>query len=182
MPPCCRLHQDSEHCNCSLQHGINFCCLNVVNACTVLQFHLSLLYSCHNGSVPAQSGDEMSKVKCPGWEMSNTSVVDNPPHFTQLFTVGWATGRASEWWGAGVVVCLEWDADLHMAQLMPLPLTFSCFSKIQIGFTFLVLAHLGSPRQRAVKRVCVCVCVRVCALDQLCHCDIHSFVAVDRYS
>ena len=52
--------------------------------------------------------------------------------------------------------CLERDADLHMAQLMPLPLTVSCFSKIQIGFTFLVLAHLGSPRKRAVKRVCVC--------------------------
>jgi len=45
---------------------------------------------------------------------------------------------------------------LHMAQLMALPLTVSCFSKIQIGFTFLVLAHLGSPGQRAVKRVCVC--------------------------
>jgi len=44
-----------------------------------------------------------------------------------------------------------------MAQLMPLPLTVSCFSKIQIGFTFLVLAHLGSPGERAVKRVCVCV-------------------------
>ena len=44
-----------------------------------------------------------------------------------------------------------------MAQLMPLPLTVSCFSKIQIGFTFLVLAHLGSPRKRAVKRACVCV-------------------------
>jgi len=41
---------------------------------------------------------------------------------------------------------------------MPLPLTVSCFSKIQIGFTFLVPAHPGSPRQRAVKRVCVCVC------------------------
>ena len=38
---------------------------------------------------------------------------------------------------------------------MPLPLTVSCFSKIQIGFTFLVPAHLGSPGQRAVKRVCV---------------------------
>jgi len=42
---------------------------------------------------------------------------------------------------------------------MPLPLTVSCFSKIQIGFTFLVPAHPGSPGQRAVKRVCVCVCV-----------------------
>ena len=45
--------------------------------------------------------------------------------------------------------------DLHIAHLMPLPLTVSCFSKIQIGFTFLVLAHLGSPGQRAVKRACV---------------------------
>ena len=52
-----------------------------------------------------------------------------------------------------MVVCLE-----HMAQLMPLPLTVSCSSKIQIGFAFLVLAHPGRPRQRAVKRVCVCVC------------------------
>ena len=47
----------------------------------------------------------------------------------------------TEWWGAGMVICLERDADLHMAQLMPLPLTVSCFSKIQIGFTFLVPAH-----------------------------------------
>jgi len=55
-----------------------------------------------------------------------------------------------------MVICLERCADLHMAQLMPLPLTVSCFSIIQIGFTFLVPAHLGSPGQRAVKRVCVC--------------------------
>ena len=58
-----------------------------------------------------------------------------------------------------MVICLERDADLHMAQLMPLPLSVSCFSKIQIGFTFLVPAHLGSPGKRAVKRVCVFVCV-----------------------
>ena len=64
-----------------------------------------------------------------------------------------------EWWGAGLITCLERGADLHMAQLMPLPLTVSCFSKIQIGFTFLVPAYPGSPGQRAVKRVCVCVCV-----------------------
>ena len=44
---------------------------------------------------------------------------------------------------------------------MPLPLTVSCFSKVQIGFTFLVPAHLGSPGQRAVKRVCVCVVLLV---------------------
>jgi len=64
----------------------------------------------------------------------------------------------TERWSAGVVICLERGADLHTAQLMPLPLTVSCSSKIQIGFTFLVPAHLGSPGQRAVKRVCVCVC------------------------
>ena len=57
---------------------------------------------------------------------------------------------------AGMVICLEWGANLHIAQLMPLPLTVSCFSKIQIGFTFLVQAHPGVPGQRAVKRVCVC--------------------------
>ena len=54
-----------------------------------------------------------------------------------------------------MVICLERGADLHMAQMMPLPLTVSCFSKIQIGFTFLVPAHPGNPGQRAVKRVCV---------------------------
>ena len=57
-----------------------------------------------------------------------------------------------------MVICLERGAYLHMAQLMPLPLTVSCFSEIQIGFTFLVLAHPGSPGQRAIKRVCGKVC------------------------
>jgi len=61
------------------------------------------------------------------------------------------SGRVLAW------LSLERGADLHMAQLMPLPLTLSCFSKIQIGFTILVPAHLGSPGQRAVKRVCVCM-------------------------
>ena len=55
-----------------------------------------------------------------------------------------------------MVICLERDADLHTPQPMPLPLTVSCFSKIQIGFTFLVPAHPGSPGQRAIMRVCVC--------------------------
>ena len=68
-----------------------------------------------------------------------------------------------------MVICLERGADLHMAQLMPLPLTVSCFRKIQIGFSFLVPAHSGSPGKRAVKgprararvRACVRACVRV---------------------
>jgi len=52
---------------------------------------------------------------------------------------------------------MERGANLHMSQLMPLPLTVSGFSKIQVGFTFLVPAHPGSPRQRAIKRVVVVV-------------------------
>ena len=77
------------------------------------------------------------------------------PKCLQCFdALGWAAGhpacKKTEWWGAGVVICLEQGADLHMAQLMPLPLTVSCFSKIQIGFAFLVPAHPGSPG-------CVCM-------------------------
>ena len=67
-----------------------------------------------------------------------------------------------EWWAAGVVIYLERCADLHMAQLTTLPLTVSCFSTIQIGFTFLVLAHPGSPRKRA--GVCVVNPRRITAL------------------
>jgi len=77
--------------------------------------------------------------------------------------VGWQEGhpacKKTEWWGVGVVICLERGADLRMAQLMPLPLTLCCSSKILIGFTFLVPAHPGSPGKRAVKRMCVCVFV-----------------------
>ena len=87
-----------------------------------------------------------------------------------MLLVGWQEGHPAckkQWWGVGVVICLERGADLHMAQLMPLKLTVSCFHKIQIGFTFLVPAHPGSPGQRAIKRVvcvfvCVCLCVCVC--------------------
>jgi len=83
--------------------------------------------------------------------------------------------KKTNWWGVGMVVCLERGADMHMAQLMPLPLTVSCFSKIQIGSTFLVPAHPGSPGKRTVKRVCVCVCVCVCNFtcsfwtENMCH-------------
>jgi len=56
---------------------------------------------------------------------------------------------------------------LHMAQLTPLPLTVSCFSKIQIGFTFLVPAHPGSPGKRAVKWVCVSVSALLNVAEEL---------------
>ena len=86
--------------------------------------------------------------------------------FTALtLLVGWQEGhpacKKTEWWGAGVVICLERGADLHMAQLMPQPLTISCFSKIQIGFTFLVPSHLGSPGNNAAS------CYR-CSMVSLC--------------
>jgi len=55
----------------------------------------------------------------------------------------------TEWWGTGMVICLERGADLHMAQLMPLTVSYS--SKIQIGFTFLVPAYPGYPGKEAVK-------------------------------
>jgi len=56
-----------------------------------------------------------------------------------------------------MVICLERGSDLHMAQLMPLPLTVSSFSKIQIGFNFLVPAHPASPGKKMLLNVCVCV-------------------------
>ena len=74
-----------------------------------------------------------------------------------MLLVGWQEGhpacKNTEWWGAGVVICLERGADLHVAQRMPLPLTVSCFSKIQIGFT----GSPGSPGKRAGRASSVCV-------------------------
>ena len=89
-----------------------------------------------------------------------------------MLLVGWQEGhpacKKTEWWGAGIVICLEREADVHMAQLMPLPLTVSCFSKIQIGFTFLVLALILSFWYRLTRVVPEkgplngCVCVSCC--------------------
>jgi len=66
-----------------------------------------------------------------------------------------------------MVICLERDADLHMAQLMPLPLTVYGFSKIQIGFTFLVPAYRVVP-EKGPLNVCVCVCVCACVCVRVC--------------
>jgi len=63
----------------------------------------------------------------------------------------------TEWWGTGMVICLERGADLHIAQLMPLPLTVSCFSKIQIGFTFWFRLTQVVPNKGPLNG-CVCVC------------------------
>ena len=66
-----------------------------------------------------------------------------------------------------MVICLERGADLHTVQLMPLPLTVSCFSKIQIGFTSLVPAHLGSPGKGLLKGFVVVVLNWRCRLMQV---------------
>jgi len=100
--------------------------------------------------------------------------------------VGWAAGRQEghpacknlSGGGAGVVICLERGADLRMAQLMPLPLTVSCFSKIQIGLPFWYRLTPGSPGQRAVKRVCVCVLVQSVHLQPECRYGDHQSVAL----
>ena len=109
-----------------------------------------------------------------GWEVSNPGqtrrffCASGDVALCQITSVLWCCwlgGRKgirpveTEWWGASVVICLEGGADLHVAQLMPLPLTVSCFIKIQIGFISLVPADPGSPGQMAFKRVCICVCV-----------------------
>jgi len=76
--------------------------------------------------------------------------------------VGWQEGHpACKKLSGGVLAWLSaWSGvqTCTWAQLMPLPLTVSCFSKIRIDLPFLVPAHLGCPGKRAVKRVCVCVC------------------------
>ena len=79
----------------------------------------------------------------------------------------WLGGRKcirpvkTEWWGAGMVVCLEQGADLHMAQLMPLPHTVSCFSKIQIGFWYRLTRIVPD---KVPLNGCVCACVVACEL------------------
>ena len=96
-------------------------------------------------------------ISFSAWKHQCTKITTN---YTLLWHC-WLGGRKgirpvkTEQLGASMVICLERSAYLYMVQLMPL--TVSCFSKIQIGITFLVPAHPGSPGQRAVKRVCVCI-------------------------
>jgi len=71
--------------------------------------------------------------------------------------------KKTEWWGAGMVICLQRGADLHITQLMPLPLTVSCFSKIQIGLPFSYRLTWVVP-EKGPLNVCVCVCVIGCLL------------------
>ena len=88
-----------------------------------------------------------------------------------MLFVGWQEGHLAcenEWWGAGMVICLERGADLHTVQ----PSWCRChslsrFSKTQISFTYLVPAHPGSPGKGPLN---VCVCVRACMRACVCVC------------
>jgi len=63
-----------------------------------------------------------------------------------------------------MVICLERGADLHTAQLMPLPLSLSCFSKIQIGLPFwyrLTRVVLD----KGPLNGCVCVQLMLCSVS-----------------
>ena len=89
-----------------------------------------------------------------GRNLRSTTTALCQPFTTTTFAKRAYRCSAPAVWSSGLF-CLERGADLHIAQLMPLPLTVSCFSKIQVGFTFLVPAHRGSPGQKAVKWGCV---------------------------
>ena len=66
----------------------------------------------------------------------------------------------------GIVICLELGADMHMAQLMPLPLTVSCFSKIQLGLPFWYWLTRVVPEKGPLNR-CVCVCAAEMCLPKI---------------
>ena len=68
-----------------------------------------------------------------------------------------------------MVVCLERGADLHMAQLMPLPLTVSCSSKIQIGLIFLVPAYPVCPEKEAIKWLLLLLYNTLHYINIVCH-------------
>ena len=96
------------------------------------------------------------------WRVSVRLLEISPAAFSALtLLVGQQEGHpACKRLSGGVLAWLSVWSKVQtciMAQLMPLPLTVSCFSKIQIGFAFLVLAHPGCPGKRAIKRLCVCV-------------------------
>ena len=109
---------------------------------------------------PARSHEYPVSVILPYWRMASATPdlqLWLPSRHRKTVTY-LLTYLQSEWWGAGMVICLERGADLHMAQLMPLPLTVSCSSKIQIGFPFWYQLTRVVP-EKGPLNVCVCVCV-----------------------
>ena len=69
--------------------------------------------------------------------------------------------KTAEWWGVGIVICLERGADLHMVQLMPLPLTACCFSKSRLFLPFWYL-HTWVVSDEGPLNGCRCCCFGLC--------------------
>ena len=80
--------------------------------------------------------------------------------------------KKTGWWGAGIVIYLERGTELYTAQLMPLPLTFSCLNNVQIGFTYRltwVVPDKGPLNGRVCVRCCCsCCCCCSCSLCFVC--------------
>ena len=117
-----------------------------------------VLYNTHPFNGPLSRSTRVSRYKKGETNLDFTGTRDSEWQWHQLGHMQVCTSLQTD---NHANTHLERGAHLHVAQLMPLPLTVSCFSKIQIGFTFLVPAHPGSPGKRAVKwYVCVCnVCI-----------------------
>jgi len=90
-----------------------------------------------------------------------------------MLLVGWQEGhlacKKTEWWDAGMVTCLDQSANLHMAHLMPLPLTISCSgkSRLVLPFWWQLTRVVPDKIQEGCKTV-VCICVCVCACVRAC--------------
>jgi len=76
-----------------------------------------------------------------------------------MLLVGRQEGQKTEWWGAGMVICLERGADLHMAQLMPLSLA-SVKSTLVVPFWYRLTRVVGD---KGLLNGCVCAWLA-------CHC------------
>jgi len=68
------------------------------------------------------------------------------------------------WWGAGMVICLKRDADLHMTQLMPLSLA-SVKSRLVLPFWYWLTWVVPEKGPLNSVRVCVRACVRACVRE-----------------
>ena len=116
-----------------------------------------------------------------GHDISKTLKNDNTnPITSRILTVKlsrcWLGSRKgiwsvkTEWWVAGVVICLGWGADLRVAQLMPLLLTISCSSKSRLVLPFWYLLTQVVP-DKGPLNVCCCCCVPViyCQINACMH-------------
>ena len=134
---CCRQHFLSAQCTkCRRLHSVHRVLIDLLTYSTLLWTRLLLQYEVWSHVILSFCTNVLLDTVYSAFSALTLLVGQQEGH---------PACKKTEWWGAGMVICLVRGADLHMAQLMLLPLTVSCFSKIQIGFTFLVPARPGSP-------------------------------------